>query len=107
MPVFASDIVKLLLNTGQTLTGLTVYIKYKKPDGTNGVWPASICGTNNKVVEYSTNPYVDLDQTGVWKLQAFSMTGAVTRSHGKVVDLSVIGPLRLYLTTLAPTTTPP
>ena len=32
MPVFASDIVKLLLNTGQTLTGLTVYIKYKKPD---------------------------------------------------------------------------
>ena len=107
MATFVGDVIKLLLNTGETLTGYDVYIKYCKPDGTTGKWRADICGTNAKVVEYDTVIHTDLDQSGVWKLQAFSFSGITVRTHGKKVDLVVEDPLRYYLTTLAPTTLAP
>lgn len=106
MPTFVGDIVKLYLNTGVTLTGYDVYIKFKRPDGTTGVWTAAVCGTNAQVVEYTTTADTDLDQSGTWKLQAFTLSGGTVRTHGRKVDLLVEDPVRYYLTTLAPTTVP-
>jgi len=107
MPVFVGDIVELRLDTDETLTGLDVYIKYQKPNGVKGVWAASVCVISADVVTYTTQPFVDLDIAGSWNLQAFSKSGVATRSHGKIVSLEVQEPIRLYITTLAPTTLAP
>ncbi len=100
---FVGDIHLIQIDTEETLTGLTLYIKFKRPDGTTGVWDATISGTT--IATYTTLT-TSLNQSGVWKLQVFS-TGVGARSHGRIVDFPVYVPLRTYLTTLAPTTAAP
>jgi len=103
--VFVGDIHLIQIDTDETLTGLDLYIKFKRPDGTTGVWSATINGSDATIAEYTTDAS-DLNQKGVWKLQVFS-SGVSSRSHGRVVGFPVYEPLRANLTTLAPTTLAP
>src|SRR4030042_2385162 len=107
MPIFVGDIVELRLETEETLTGRELYVKYQKPNGVKGVWAAAECPLDVEVVRYVTNPLTDLDVAGSWKLQAFSKLGVATRTHGKIVPLEVQEPIRLDITTAAPTSLAP
>jgi hypothetical protein len=107
METFVGDIVRITIETGVTLTGLTIGIKFVRPDGTVGYWDATIDGTDNSKMYYDTD-LNDLDIPGYWRLQAFIESAGV-RSHGKVVELKVFSTLtdRETVTTLAPTTPAP
>lgn len=107
METFVGDRVIISLITGQVLTGLTIGIKFVRPDGTVGYWDSTIDGTDNTKMYYTTVP-TDLNVAGYWRLQAFIESAGV-RSHGKIVELKVFETLtdRETVTTLAPTTLTP
>lgn len=59
------------LDTGVNLStvGATdLAIKYKKPSGATGTWSATITETTKLIYTFSNT---DLDETGLWKAQAF------------------------------------
>ncbi len=60
--------VRVELETGSDLSGTTLTeIKWKKPGGTKGVWPAVVDGTK---VYYVTTASTDLDRRGMVQVQA-------------------------------------
>lgn len=107
METFCGDRVRISIITGVVLTGLTIGIKFVRPDGTVGYWSAAIDGTDNTKLFCDTNT-TDLNIAGYWRLQAFIESAGV-RSHGKVVELKVFEALtdRETVTTLVPTTPAP
>ena len=105
--VFASDTVRLILNTGKVLSTFTLFkIKYKKPNGIKGSWIADIYPTNNKCL------YADVtfDSPDIWKVQAYVSKNNESY-HGMWADVKVYSQLAptttLAPTTVAPTTAPP
>lgn len=108
METFVGDIIRIILETNIVLTGLSTGIKYKKPDGTLGQWAATIDPSDSSKMYYDT-VINELDQSGMWQLQAFAHLGVTDRGHGKIVELKVIDPLtvREGITTPAPTTPTP
>ena len=107
METFVGDVVRISLLTGIDLTGYTLGIKFKKPDGTGGLWNAVLNSVNNTIMYYDTN-LSDLDMEGKWQIQSFvEATGR--RGHGKIIDLEVFEPLTMRdtVTTIAPTTLTP
>lgn len=104
MNTFVGDIIEIALETFINLTGLTLQIKYRKPDGTPGFWPAAIDPTDNSIMIYETTEF-DLDVFGTWRLQAFATYNNIVRLHGTYCELHVFEPIPDALaTTLAPTT---
>lgn len=108
METFVCDNVDIIVYTGITLTGATVLlIKYRKPDGETGAWTAAIVGGQPMYMHYVTQ-YGDLDQNGIWQLQAYAVVGG-NAGNGKIVDVKVKSPIALdeVLSTAAPTTMVP
>jgi hypothetical protein len=108
METFVGDVIDIIVQTGITLTGATdLLIKYRKPDGTTGAWVSTIVGGAVTYMHYETIKG-DLDQNGVWQLQAYAEFGA-TVGNGKIVNVRVHNPISIWniLTTAAPTTAPP
>jgi hypothetical protein len=64
--IFKGQDLKVEIDTGIDLTGGTAVIRYRKPNGTKGEWSAQIDDT---IVYYNATPE-DLDDVGLWKLQA-------------------------------------
>lgn len=58
--------IKLNLGIDISASG-TARIHYKKPDGTTGVWAATIDDASMGLIQYRTTAAADLDQNGVWK----------------------------------------
>jgi hypothetical protein len=89
--VYIGDIgTVILLDTAATLTGGTVTIKYEKPDGSTGSWNGTIATSAsgaNKGISYTTTSG-DLNQPGLWKLQAYAVLSGGTWS-GVTVPLIV------------------
>ena len=104
METFVGDIVTIRMLSGVTLTGLDLFIKFKRPDGSRGRWPAVIDGVDATIAEYETVE-ADLDLPGRWHLQIYAEDGAVYRGHGEVARLTVNEQLAT-LTTVVPTTSP-
>jgi len=93
MATYVGDIgKKIILETGQDLSAATILrIKYKKPNGTNGYWSATIESNVSNVLAnmfYITVAATDLDQAGKWQLQAYAATPAWTLS-GKTVAMKI------------------
>lgn len=65
---------------GIDITGCTCLIKYKKPDGSLGSFPASIVDAENGIITASPESADDLDQVGRW-----SLWGYVTFANGESV----------------------
>jgi hypothetical protein len=108
METFVGDVIDIIVRTGITLTGASdLLIKYRKPDGTTGAWVSTIVGGNPTYMHYETVAG-DLDQNGVWQLQAYAAFGADV-GNGKIVNVRVHNPISILnvLTTAAPTTGPP
>lgn len=107
METFVGDILRITLETDIDLTGLTIGIKFVRPDGSVGYWPATIYPLDLSKMYYDTDTN-DLNVPGYWRLQAFTESAGV-RSHGKVVELKVFKTLtdREVVTTPVPTTPAP
>lgn len=108
MKVFVDDTITLNLNTGKDISTFTTFkIKYKKPDGTQGRWGASLCGASNLCLTGD----VTFDVSGVWQVQAFVQKVGETY-HGfwagvRVYDAIAPDPTTAPPTTAVPTTVAP
>lgn len=111
MDTFVGDTIRINLNTGIDISGYsTLCIKYKKPDGTTGAWPATIDPSNSNKMYYDCETE-DIDQSGEWAIQASVEEGA-QQLNSRWVRFDVYNPIKeacattLAPTTLAPTTAP-
>jgi len=92
--VYVNDVgTVILLDTGVDLSGGTLSIKYRKPDGATGSWSGTIANTSSgagKGISYTTVAG-DLSVSGAWKLQAHAVLPNGTWS-GETVTLFVHSP---------------
>ena len=108
METFMGDEIRILVSTETTLTGATVLrVKYRKPDGSTGAWTSTITVGAPTYMEYTTGGD-DLDQEGIWQMQAYAVIGGKT-CNGRIVDVEVQRPISLEgeFSTAAPTTAVP
>ena len=84
--IYIGDAVTIDLDTELDLTGQTnLRINYKKPvSETEGYWDAIIEDTTK--VRYTTIVDTDLDEAGLWDLQAYDPDWDV---HGDLVQMRV------------------
>jgi len=74
------------LDVGENIqTATTLRINYTKPDGTSSYWTATLVGTS--VLRHVTASN-ELDQAGVWALQAYAVSPAGAW-RGETVKLRV------------------
>ena len=100
--VFVDDDILLTLSTGKVLTTFTIFkIKFERPNGTKGNWPAALHPSINTRMEATVN----FDMAGVWKVQAFISSG-VEKFHGMWADVKVYEAIA-FDTTSPPTTMVP
>jgi hypothetical protein len=87
MAIFnTQDLIDIVLDTGQDLVSATVTnIKYIKPDGTTGTWTGAAYDSTK--VKYEVQPG-DLDDIGLWTLQAIVTIGGRT-GYGDLVKMQV------------------
>lgn len=85
--VYINDVgTKIKLYTGQDISSATIVkISYKKPNGDTGEWDGSI--EEDEYVVYIVQAG-DLDQVGIWKLQAYVVLPDWT-GRGETVDMEV------------------
>lgn len=77
------------LTTGVSLSGATAKIKYKKPDGSEDFWDATITDEDNGVIEYAIESENDLDQSGIWVFWAYITFSDNTVAPGEPVSQGV------------------
>jgi hypothetical protein len=81
--------VRITLRTGIDLsTSPTLEIAFRRPDNTEGVWPAQIVDGDNQAIYVDTEPET-LDQAGQWRLQARRRWNADEKQDGQAVGLMV------------------
>jgi hypothetical protein len=93
MSVAQKDIgVQFQLNTGINIaTATTANIHYRKPSGTTGSFTgATASGTH---VVYTTTDATQLDEAGVWELQAYVVTPSWTL-RGTIAKIRVVEALK-------------
>jgi hypothetical protein len=79
----------ILLETGIDLsTATTTEIRYKKPDGTEGSWPATVTGSSNTKLSYGVADTSQLDQEGEWKVWAYAVFSSGT-AIGEAASMTV------------------
>ena len=104
METFVGDTVTISVNSGIDLSTYDdLFIKFKRPNGTVGHWPAILDPTDNLKMYYNTD-VDDLDIAGEWTIQAHAEELNV-HLHGKLVTFDVLEPIAE--TSTPPTTAPP
>lgn len=96
METFVGDTIKVVLKTNIDLSGyIDLRMRFRRPDGTTGEWIATVSGTNNTWMEYTT-VYADLNLPGIWAIEALAVdvANAITL-HGKCVEFEVLMPIRM------------
>ena len=107
METFVNDTIRITVDADIDLSGYaTLQIRYKKPDGTTGCWPATLCPTDDERMYYDTQ-IGDLDQAGEWLIQGVALDAGVKLSGKVWCKIKVFDMLVLNCTTVAPTTVPP
>lgn len=67
----------------------SLWVKYKKPDGTSGKWSGVANGSD---VEYTTT-WPDLDVAGIWEYQSQVVGLSGLTAHGSINHFEVKNPL--------------
>jgi len=62
-----------LTSTTDISSAVSLEIRYKKPSGIIGSWAGTLEGSTD--VQYTTVDSDDLDESGVWRFQAFATYG--------------------------------
>jgi len=106
METFVGDTIRITVQTGIDLSGYaSLYIKFKRPNGTIGRWPAILDLEDNENMYYDTDE-TDLDIEGDWYFQADAKNAVpAVDLHGDWFKVSVKMPFAD--TTSPPTTAPP
>lgn len=107
METFVGDTVILSVDAGIDLsTYASLYIKFQRPNGTVGFWPATIDPLDNTLMNYTTDVN-DLNLAGEWTVQAHAEEPG-THLHGRLTTFDVLVPIPESSTppTTAPPTTP-
>lgn len=82
---------KIVMATTVDVSGATlVRLKYKKPSGAAGYWGGMVETPTS--VSYTTVSEYDLDEAGVWEIQAYVEKGGY-KLHGRFDELDVEEPL--------------
>lgn len=82
------DTVKLILDTDIDVTVYTsVSVRYRKPDGTSGLWTGVVDSENDDRILYYTT-VDDLDVEGKWAVQAQVESPNIIL-RGKIVNFMV------------------
>jgi hypothetical protein len=106
METFVNDTVQFTIDTNIDVSGYTsLMLRYKKPSGITGCWHGVIDPLDNSCITY-TCAIGDLDEAGEWLIQA-TVTSAGVRLTGRWNSFIVHDPLRMFCTTLPPTTMVP
>ena len=89
MSISESDVgVKFKLNTGKDISAADSYdIHYKKPSGTTGTWTGTVEDSNYVVY---TTVSGDLDESGVWEVQAYVNDGTDYTLRGYPAKFKVV-----------------
>ena len=107
METFVNDTIRITIKSHIDLSGYaTLQIRYKKPDGTTGCWPAILCPTDNTRMYYDT-VIGDLDQEGEWLIQGVALDAGIKLSGKIWCRIKVNEMLVEFCTTVPPTTTVP
>lgn len=107
METFVGDTIRITVQTGIDLSGYgTLQIKFKRPSGSIGIWPATIDPSDDENMYYETD-VDDLDMEGEWHFQANAKDAApaVVDLHGDWFKVYIKMPFGD--TTTPPTTAPP
>lgn len=75
---------KIILDTGQDITGATALIKYQKPDGTTGSWVATTESSTAGTISISATTG-NIDQSGKWALWSYVTFADGTIAPGESV----------------------
>ena len=106
---FVNYTIQLIVDANIDISGYaTIFIKYRKPDGTVGCWTTALCAGDDNCMNYTTI-IGDLDQPGEWIIQAVAEDAGVAL-HGTWTSFDVHKPLTATcppLTTAPPTTVVP
>lgn len=104
MEAFVNDTVTIRVDCGIGVSGYSgLFLKYKKPDDSVGLWVATINPTNDHCIEYTTISG-DFDISGLWKIQSY-ITEGTDKLTGRWDYIKVFNPL--FLTTSIATTDVP
>jgi hypothetical protein len=92
--IYQGDVgISVTVATGVVLTGATVTnLKVKKPSGTIVTWLATINGTNNQQLDYTTIA-IDLNEQGDYYLQSSVSLGTQVLL-GETVKFPVYAPFQ-------------
>ena len=61
---------QIQLTVGQSITGSTAVVNYKKPSGSTGSWEAVIDDGDDGIISYTISSSEDLDESGGWRFWA-------------------------------------
>lgn len=104
METFVGDTITISVDAGIDLSTYDdLYIKFKRPNGTQGFWVATLDPLDNLKMYYNTNVN-DLNMAGEWTIQAHASEVGV-HLHGKFATFDVLEPIAE--TSSPPTTAPP
>ena len=87
--VFVGQTIRIRLETNQTLTGLTCWIKYKNPNGTAGYFVATIDPSDASKMYYDMSS-VDSNIKGYWKFWAYYFNGTTIIGIGEIVRVQFV-----------------
>jgi len=90
--IYVNQPLKLLVDAGEDLNVLlatTTDLEVKKPDGSIETWTGSIYATDASFVEYDCVADDDLDQVGVYSVQAIIDDGSNGPWPGDAVQFEV------------------
>lgn len=91
METFVADTVFISLDTEKVVTGFTTMrVKYKKPSGAVGFWPAEEHPSRSDTIRTTTR--VTCDENGVWEVQAY-IADVDEVYHGDFAQFKVFAPL--------------
>jgi len=93
METFVGDTVRLILKTGINISGFTILeVRFKRPNGTTGIWTASVYSGDNTWMEYITST-ADINIAGIWAVQVFVESPTGERLHGMWAEFTVYKPI--------------
>jgi hypothetical protein len=71
------------------ITGATCIIKYIKPSGETGSFPATIVTAATGIMKYDVTLSTDIDESGLWKTWAYATFSDGRSAPGEAVNMYV------------------
>ncbi len=84
--IYVGQVVPLTVSVGQDITGGSGVIKYRKPDTTEGSYPATIVTAATGDLSYT----VTFDQSGLWQFWGYVTFADTTSFDGTPITMTIL-----------------